>query len=88
MSHADTIRTYIESWGYGHRQLEDGSRTAVQLPREPALSALDALLAENQQLRDALQRAHEACVKPEDDALARLKAANIIVCEALAGDAE
>ncbi len=54
-SHADTIRAYIESWGFGHRQLEDGSRTAVQLPREPALASLDALLAENQRLRDALE---------------------------------
>ncbi len=80
-SHADTIR--LRHFVNNAALLNDSPVTQAE-----ATEALDALLDENQRLRDALQRAHEACCKPEDDALARLKAANIIVCEALAGDAD
>ncbi len=80
-SYADLLRiaAQIERWA----RFDD-----VMAPGLPDAELLREAAAENQRLREALERAHEACCKPEDDALARLKAANIIVCEALAGDAE
>ncbi len=74
-SHADTIRRSLD---YMH----DRSGKNVRDQHAEALAHLDALLAENQRLRDALERiSHLHRDYP-------LREAQIEAREALAGDAE
>jgi hypothetical protein len=85
-SHADTIRPLLAAMGTGYATPED---------YDDALAALDALLAENQRLRDALDAAdwlitnlrilrEGGVVRGLDEANAGYKSAR----EALAGDGE
>ncbi len=87
-SHADTIQDFqCELDRIGVEVGASAARTWMWQNRELVLDSLDALLAENQRLRDALERIAKSGSYAHDRPTT-LFAATDIAREALAGDAE